>query len=497
MSSHRSLRRAAIAALAALATAVATAALVGPARAASTGGESTYLVLYRSGASAAGATKAVSDAGGSMVASYAQIGVVVARSTRSDFGSRLGQANGVQSVTATSPYATSLGDGWKDSGAADTVEAGDSLSPLQWDMRNMNVPQAHSVTTGSRNVLVADLDTGLDFTHPDLASNYNAAASADCTSGTPQPLGVGNDRNGHGTHTAGTIAAAANGTGIEGVAPGVRIAGVKTGNDDGFFFPEAVVCAFMWAGSHGVDVTNNSYFADPWYANCQNDPAQRAIWEAESRAIKFAQGQGTVVVAAEGNFADDLNHLSQDVQSPDNATPTTRDITNACKVMPVEVPGVIGVSATGPQHLKSFYSSYGMSSVDVAAPGGDSRATTADAPNGRVLSTWPAADMAGCLRPVVDASGATYCYQQGTSMASPHVAGLAALVMSAHPGISARAVESTIEQTATPLPCPDTSAPLYAGFPSLNDGSPQTCTGGLGHTSFYGAGEVNALAAVQ
>jgi subtilisin family serine protease len=204
-----------------------------------------------------------------------------------------------------------------------------------------------------------------------------------------------------------------------------------------------------------------------------------------------------VVVAAEGNFADDLDHLSQDVQSPDTSTPVVHDITNACKVMPVEVPGVIGVSATGPQHRKSFYSSYGMSSGDVAAPGGDSRATTADAPNGRVLSTWPAADMAGCLRPVVDASGTTYCYQQGTSMASPHVAGPAALVMSAHPGINARAVESRIERTATPLACPDTTDILYATFHSQNDGSPQTCKGGPGHTSFYGAGEVNALAAVQ
>jgi subtilisin family serine protease len=432
-----------------------------------------------------------------VVASYSQIGVVVARSNRTDFGSRLGQAKGVQAVTATAPYATSLGAGWTDTAAADPVAGGDSLSSLQWDMDNMNVPQAHAVTTGSPDVLVADLDTGLDFTHSDLAPNYDAADSTDCTSGTPAPLGPGNDRNGHGTHTAGTIAAAANGTGIVGVAPNVRIAGVKTGNDDGFFFPEAVVCAFMWAGDHGVDVTNNSYFADPWYANCQNDPAQRAIWEAESRAIKYAQGKGTVVVAAEGNFADDLNHLSQDVQSPDNATPTTRDITQACKVMPVEVPGVIGVSATGPRHTKSFYSSYGMSTVDVAAPGGDSRATTPAAPNGRVLSTWPAADMADCLRPVIDANGSTYCYQQGTSMASPHVAGLAALVMSAHPGISPRAVESLIEQTATPLACPDTSAEPYASFPSQNDGTPQTCKGGPGHTSFYGAGEVNALAAVQ
>lgn len=109
---------------------------------------------------------------------------------------------------------------------------------------------------------MGDIDTGLDFTHPDLAPNYDAADSADCTSGLPAALPVGNDANGHGTHTAGTIAAAANGIGIVGVAPNVKIAGIKAGNDDGFFFPEAVVCAFVWAGTHGVDVTNNSHFAD-------------------------------------------------------------------------------------------------------------------------------------------------------------------------------------------------------------------------------------------
>src|SRR5207247_5933992 len=96
------------------------------------------------------------------------------------------------------------------------------------------------------------------------------------------------DDNGHGTHTAGTIAAAKNGIGIVGVAPNVKLAAIKSGNADGFFFPESVVCAFMWAGSHHFNVTNNSYFADPFYFNCKNDPTQRAIWKAESRAIKYA-----------------------------------------------------------------------------------------------------------------------------------------------------------------------------------------------------------------
>ena len=109
-----------------------------------------------------------------------------------------------------------------------------------------------------------------------------------------------NDDNGHGTHTAGTIAAAANGIGIVGVAPNVKIAGIKAGNADGYFFPEAVICSFMWAGDHHLAVTNNSYFADPWLFNCRNDAEQRAIWKAEQRAIRYAMQQGVLVVAAGG-----------------------------------------------------------------------------------------------------------------------------------------------------------------------------------------------------
>ena len=130
------------------------------------------------------------------------------------------------------------------------------------------------------------------------------ANSVNCVSGVPVHGNVAaKDDNGHGTHTAGTIAAAANGIGIVGVAPNVKIAGIKAGNADGFFFPEAVICAFMWAGSHHLQVTNNSYFADPWLFNCKNDAEQRAIWKAEQRAIRYAMPQGVVVVAAEGNEA--------------------------------------------------------------------------------------------------------------------------------------------------------------------------------------------------
>src|SRR5258706_4777966 len=125
------------------------------------------------------------------------------------------------------------------------------------------------------------MNTVLNYTHLDLAANVDDGNSVNCVSGAPgEGMIAANDDNGQGTHTAGTIAAASNGIGIVGVAPNVKIAAIKAGDAAGFFFPEAVVCAFMWAGSHHFNVTNNSYFADPWLFNCRNDSDQRAIWNA-------------------------------------------------------------------------------------------------------------------------------------------------------------------------------------------------------------------------
>jgi len=275
------------------------------------------------------------------------------------------------------------------------------------------------------------------------------------------------------------------------VAPNVRIAGVKTSNDDGFFFPEMVICSYMWSATHGINVTNNSYFADPWLFNCRNDADQRAIWKAERRAIRYAQSNGVLVVASEGNDSTDLSHPRADVASPDfpPGSEQEREITNACAVVPVEVPGVVGVTATGNKRFKSYYSSYGISTADVAAPGGDARLQlTPEAPNGRVLSTYPS--NLPCARQVVE-NGAKYCYLQGTSMAGPHVAGVAALLLSKQGSAGAAA---KLQQATNPLPCPDTS--VYAGFPQ-NSGEPQTCRGGAEHNSFYGSGEIDALKAVS
>ena len=499
---------------------------------AGTAGAAKYVVLYAQTAVPADSARTIQNAGGTVVASYGQIGVVIAESTSLTFRERLLRDMRIENVSSTAGFGVQIGpvedashDG--DGGPGDLPNApaadADTFSGLQWDMRQIHTPEAHAITGGSPAVVVGDIDTGLDKDHPDLVANIDFSRSVSCESGAPnQSPAAWDDRNGHGTHTAGTVAAASNGIGIVGVAPNVKVAGIKSSTDEGFFFPEMVICSFMWAGTHQIDVTNNSYFADPFLYNCRNDPAQRAIWKAEMRAIMFAQRNGVTVIASQGNDSDDRAHPAFDVTSPDfpPGAEEEREITNACVVIPDEIPGVVGVTAVGNarqtdgdddpnDYQKSFYSSYGVGVAEVTAPGGDSRFVTAEAPNGRVLSTWP--QEIPCARQEVDPGppvASTYCYLQGTSMAAPHAVGTAALIISRFGNLNSpqngkmrpSAVAAYLQQTADPQPCPTVipPPPLYPTRPAPagEEGALQECQGGPGYTSWYGSGQVNALRAV-
>ncbi|MFE1861963.1 S8 family peptidase [Streptomyces anandii] len=442
--------------------------------------------------------RAITAAGGSIVATYDRIGVIVVHSADPGFAQRMRAVRGVQSAgaTRTAPLSAS---GTTDEGAVRYLTAaeaarvakasGDGAEPLeadQWDLRAIGADRAAKIDPGSRNVTVAVIDTGVDDTHPDIAPNFSPGQSANCVSGKADTT-YGSWRpvdadHYHGTHVAGEIAAARNGVGVAGVAPGVRVAGITVAQPDAgqLFFPESVVCAFVFAADHGVEITNNSYYVDPWQYNCMDDPDQKAIVDAVNRAQLYARGKGVLNVAAAGNSNNDLDaDALVDDSSPDDSTPVSRTVDpHKCFDIPTQLPGVVTVSAVGVKGAKSYYSSYGDGVIDVAAPGGD-KYQIPDTPskNGRILSTLP---------------NDQYGFLQGTSMATPHVAAVAALLKSAHPHATPAQLQALLKAQADNPGCP--AGPYDGDGDGVVDA---TCAGGKRVNGFYGFGIVNALRAVK
>ncbi|MEU6101948.1 S8 family peptidase [Streptomyces flaveolus] len=474
----------------------ASAAEAAPAAAAD-GASLSYVVNVQPGhGPSAQVKRAIAKAGGTIVTSYDRIGVVVVHSADPDFAKTVRTVRGVQSAGATRtaplPSAATTDVGTPKvltaqeaaAAAAQAAEGQDPLEPRQWDLPAIKADKAHEKSLGSSKVTVAVIDTGVDDTHPDIAPNFDRQASVNCVAGKPdttdgawRPSAA---ESPHGTHVAGEIAAAKNGVGMTGVAPGVKVAGIKVSNPDGFFYTEAVVCGFMWAAEHGVDVTNNSYYTDPWYFNCKNDPDQKALVEAVSRASRYAEKKGAVNVAAAGNENYDLaSDEILDPSSPNDTTPGDRVIDpSECYDIPTQLPGVVTVAATGAKGLKSSFSNHGLSVIDIAAPGGDSTAYQTPAPpatSGLILGTLP---------------GGKWGYMAGTSMASPHVAGVAALIKSTHPHASPAMVKALLYAEADATPC-------TKPYDIDGDGKVDAvCEGSKNRNGFYGWGMADALDAV-
>jgi len=285
----------------------------------------------------------------------------------------------------------------------------DPLRSHQWGLDLIHADQAHAVTTGA-GAVVAVLDTGIDASHPDLAGRIGPGWDFVDGDSTPQ------DGNGHGTHVSGIVAAdAGNGIGVDSVAPGARIMPVRVLDANGSGSDANVAAGIDWATDHGADVINLSLGGTL-------PTSGLGMQDAISAAIQHALDQGVVVVAAAGN----------------DGLPFCENNSFGGKVL--------CVGAVDKRESRSFYSSFG-SGVSLVAPGGsDLPGTDED-----VLSTW---------------NDGGYQELAGTSQATPHVSGVAALLVSL--GVRGQAAVQRILATAT----------------------------NIGPSAVYGAGLVNAQAAV-
>ena len=344
-----------------------------------------------------------------------------------------------------------------------TPDEGDANA---WGLSAIGAVEAQTVDVPRAAVTVAVMDTGIDPDHKDLKDRIDASRSVGCqVNGIPnQDPSAWKDDHYHGTHVAGTIAASHNGYGVDGVAPDATLIAIKTSNKAGSFYPEYVACAFDWAAEHNVDVSNSSYYMDPYAFWMPNEASQAAGLEAASRAVHYSKEHGVVNFAAEGNSDDDHDNPTIDKDSPNDVegAAVERNVAGGIDVPAMLNDSVLSVSAlklpTGADPAtakleRAGFSNYGKNSVDVAAPGQ------------RIWSTMPTWE-----------KDPPFGYLSGTSMASPHAAGVAALVKEIHPDYTADEVIALVKKQA---------GYTYDRLAEPTDGK-----------EYRGAGLVNALDAV-
>ena len=319
--------------------------------------------------------------------------------------------------------------------SASAAPAGANEEVFNWGAVAMHAREAEAVNVKRAPVTVAVVDSGVEDTHPDLEGRVDTSRSVKCSVNgvATQDFYGWRDEFYHGTHVAGIIAANHNDIGIDGIAPEASIVAIEATSDNRLIYPEYVTCAFMWAASHGVDVVNNSYSMDPWVYWSPTDPEQAAGLEAATRSIKYAQGKGLAVIAAAGNEGVDIDNPTIDNGSPtDVPTPTKNRAVNGGIRVPSMLDGVAQVSAVGQAYNvkpglslgRAEFSNYG-NTIDFAAPGD------------QIYSTVPL---------LFYPSG--YAVADGTSMATPHVSGIAALIKSVHPELSGAQVIDLMKKQA-------------------------------------------------
>jgi len=415
---------------------------------------SRYIVMFKQSAIPSGAAQKIASAGGTIVATLPTVGIAVVTSEIPGFISVASSIPGVAGADYDVPMTLpdmALPEVVAHAPLAGPTAADDLYNAgLVWGVERVGAPEAWSAGhTGSHDTVVAVIDTGIAWNHPDLAPNvvyvdcYTSVGSF--ADGACDPYPAYSD---HGTHVAGTVAAAFGGGRVVGVGPDLGLAGYNTFEP----IPGCGVCTYSssrWlamldAASRGFDVVSMSLGGVGRFGG-QGTSDLATFVAAEKRVANAVLKMGTVIVASAGNESLDVNGTLVHI--------------------PGDIPGIVNVGATGIQpnpryepgvsfDIQAFYSNQGAA-LTLSAPGGDcGQIGRCDGNRPAnwfeylVLSTSVVPDSA-CA--ATASCPVTYSWKAGTSMATPHVSAAVGLMRDINPRLNANAVASVLKETAEPL----------------------------------------------
>lgn len=439
----------------------------------------TYIVTAKAQSFDAKLAHKIEAAGGTITARLPQIGLAVVEADDA-FAKRAGRMPELRSVVPDMVLQFDIPEiAEVDASAhfANPPNSGDDdgFFDFQWGHAAIDAAGAWNAGYRGNGATVAVLDSGVYCSHLDIVSNLNAAKSA---SFVPNEGYCNTSGSTHGTHVMGTIGAADNGIGTIGVAPEAELIAVKVlsaATGSGSF--GGIIQGIVYAADAGADVINMSLGVRgglPVNGRGANDVAE--LVNATARATRYAEKNNALVVVSAGNDGRDLDK--------DSATKIC-DNDGACivynlRAFPAELPATLAISALGPVgwaydfntnlDLLASYSNRGQSAIDFGAPGGNGDYPTNEncTVKGITIPCYGFDFVMSTTR-----APASYGWSAGTSMAAPHVSGVAALIIGKHGGeMSPAAVKSILRASADDL-----------GKPGKDDA--------------YGHGRVNAARAVE